>query len=204
MFCTCYFSLFDECSNGIYVKQNANFYLAFVFLQLQPLPLKSRTGDLRDFDSSAVSPPQQQQNPDRPWVFLWSQQYIGMATDTLSEMIQVKSTDMLPIRITSHLRLLIFRVSVHGGVIFFHQVSITYHLPILWGRVFSVFLLYLCAISGLKTREPQVFFVHCLLTSSAVAYIPGSIKSNSVVLNSVFFFHSFQYLIQVVEHNWDM
>lgn len=54
MFCVCCFSLFDECGNGIYVEQNANFYLAFVFLQLQPLPLKSRTGSAKAFGSSTV------------------------------------------------------------------------------------------------------------------------------------------------------
>lgn len=123
---------------------------------------------------------------------------------TLSEMIQVKSTDMLPIRITSHLRLLIFRVSVHGGVIFFPSsfcyISLTHSLRTCFLCFSPIFMCYFWS----ENKRTSSVFVHCLLTSSAVAAIPGSIESNSVALNSVFFFHSFQYLIQVVEHNWDM
>lgn len=45
------------------------FYLAFVFLQLQPLTLKSRASDERAFDNSRVSTSQQQKRPDRPQFF---------------------------------------------------------------------------------------------------------------------------------------
>lgn len=44
------------------------FYLAFVFLQLQPLTLKFRASDERAFDSSRVCTSQQQKHPDRPQV----------------------------------------------------------------------------------------------------------------------------------------
>lgn len=80
-------------------------------------------------------------------------------------------------------------------------LHITYPL---FEDMFSLFVSYICVLFLVWKQENLKSFVHCLLISSAAAAILGSIESNSVALNSVFFFHSFQYLIQVVEHKWDM
>lgn len=96
MFCTCCFSLCDECGNGIYVEQNANFYLAFVFLQLQPLPLKSRTGGAGAFGSSTVllsSRNVQTGYEDFCYHTNTVQRPLGHT--------QARNTDVLPVRIAS-------------------------------------------------------------------------------------------------------
>lgn len=168
------------------------FPLAFVFLPLQPLPLKSRPSNERTFDSSRVSSSQQQQCPDRPRVFCDQMGTVEQPLGHSHKRFKSRANDaQMGWQSGLHSRSnRLVMLSAQGGVILlFCQVSITYHLTSLWAHVSTnyQFFSYLCAIACLKTIQPQVFaalLCDHLCRSSTL----GCVESTFAGLNSVFSF----------------
>lgn len=138
------------------------FHLAFVFLPLQPLPLKSRTSNERTFDSSRVSSSQQQKCPGRPRVFCDQMGTVEQPLGHSHKWFKSRANDaQMGWQSGLHSRSnRLVMLSAQGGVILlFCQVSVTYHLTSLWAHVSTnyQFFSYLCAIACLKTTQPQVF-----------------------------------------------